>query len=99
MKLDTNVHYLYSLLPNTSLVDLLLNLGPEITSDADVVRSLLGRYGITDANPPRDVQVVETMSMLSRQAVEGKLICDVGSLVRALSSFVRGICFVSRLQL
>jgi CCR4-NOT transcription complex subunit 1 len=88
------MHYIYSLLPNTSLVDLLLHLGPEITSDADVVRSLLGRYGITDSNPPLDVQVVDTMSMLSRQAVEGKLICDVGSLVRALSSFVRDICFV-----
>ena len=77
-------------------MDLLLHLGPEITSDADVVRSLLGRYGITDANPPRDVQVVETMSMLSKQAVEGKFICDVGSLVRALSSFVRDVYFVSR---
>ncbi|KAF8226250.1 Not1-domain-containing protein [Tricholoma matsutake] len=76
-----------SLLPNTSLVDLLLHLGPDISSDADVVRSLLGRYGINDANPPRDVQVVETMSILSRQAVEGKLTCDVGSLIRAFSSF------------
>ncbi|KAF5387155.1 hypothetical protein D9615_001699 [Tricholomella constricta] len=76
-----------SLLPNTSLVDLLLQLGPDITSDSDVVRSLLGRYGITDANPPRDVQVVETITILSRQAAEGKIMCDVGSLVRALSSF------------
>ncbi|KAG6897848.1 hypothetical protein C0992_010336 [Termitomyces sp. T32_za158] len=76
-----------SLLPNTSLVDLLLQLGPDITSDTDVVRSLLARYGITDANPPRDVQVVETMTVLSRQAVEGKALCDVGALVRAFSSF------------
>ncbi|KAG5645053.1 hypothetical protein DXG03_007232, partial [Asterophora parasitica] len=76
-----------SLLPNTSLVDLLLHLGPDITSDPDVVRSLLGRYGISDANPPRDVQVVETITILSRQAAEGKVMCDVGSLVRALSSF------------
>ncbi|KAG6854974.1 hypothetical protein C0991_009797 [Blastosporella zonata] len=76
-----------SLLPNTSLVDLLLQLGPDITSDIDVVRALLGRYGITDANPPRDVQVVETMTVLSRQAAEGKTLCDVGALVRAFSSF------------
>lgn len=80
---------LYSLLPNTSLVDILLEFGPEITSDPDVVRSLLARYGITDANPPRDVQVVETMTILARHATEGRTICDVGSLVRALSSFVR----------
>ncbi|KAF8078158.1 Not1-domain-containing protein [Lyophyllum atratum] len=76
-----------SLLPNTSLVDLLLQFGPEITSDPDVVRSLLGRYGITDANPPRDIQVIETMAGLGRQATEGKVMCDLGSVVRALSSF------------
>ncbi|KAG6832730.1 hypothetical protein H0H92_012302 [Tricholoma furcatifolium] len=76
-----------SIPPNTSLVDLLLQLGPDITSDGDVVRSLLARYGITDANPPRDVQVVETMASLSRQAAEGKTMCDVGALVRAFSSF------------
>ncbi|GLB35158.1 putative not1-domain-containing protein [Lyophyllum shimeji] len=76
-----------SLPPNTSLVDLLLQLGPEITSDPDVVRSLLGRYGITDANPPRDIQVVETIAILGRQAAEGKVLCDMGSLVRAFSSF------------
>lgn len=70
-------------------MDLLLQLGPDITSDPDIIRSLLARYGITDANPPRDVQVVETMTILSRQAAEGKVMCDVGSLVRALSSFVR----------
>lgn len=81
----------YSLLPNTSLVDLLLHLGPEITSDVDVVRSLLARYGINDANPPRDNQVVETMTVLGRQAAEGKIMCDVGALVRALSTFVSGI--------
>ncbi|KNZ75310.1 General negative regulator of transcription subunit 1 [Termitomyces sp. J132] len=76
-----------SLLPNTSLVDLLLQLGPDITSDTDVIRSLLARYGITDANPPRDIQVVDTMTVLSRQAAEGKTLCDVGALVRAFSSF------------
>ena len=70
-------------------MDILLEFGPDITSDPDVVRSLLACYGITDANPPRDVQVVETMTILSRQATEGKTMCDVGSLVRALSSFVR----------
>lgn len=79
---------LHSLRPNTSLVDLLLQFGPDITSDTEVVRSLLARYGITDVNPPRDVQVVETMTVVSRQAVEGKALCDVGALVRAFSSFV-----------
>lgn len=74
-------------------MDILLEFGPDITGDPDVVRSLLARYGITDANPPRDIQVVETMSILSRQATEGKTMCDVGSLVRALSSFVRRYLF------
>ncbi|KAJ7490147.1 hypothetical protein B0H11DRAFT_1912166 [Mycena galericulata] len=51
-----------------------------------VVRALM-RFNISDANPPRDSLVVEIMSTLGRVAAEGTTMCDVGALVRALSSF------------
>lgn len=69
-------------------MQILIQLGPDITNDPDCVRALLARFGISDANPPRDVQIVEIMSTLARLAAEGTVMCDVGSLVRALSSFV-----------
>jgi CCR4-NOT transcription complex subunit 1 len=77
-----------SLPPNTSLVQTLIQLGQDITSDPDTVRALLLRFGISESNPPRDAQVVEIMSTLARLAAEGTTMCDVGALVRALSSFV-----------
>lgn len=77
-----------SLPPNTSLVQTLIQLGPDITSDPDTVRSLLSRFGISESNPPRDVQIIEIMTTLARLAAEGTAMCDVGALVRALSSFV-----------
>ncbi|KAJ8581212.1 Not1-domain-containing protein [Rhizopogon salebrosus TDB-379] len=76
-----------SLSPGTSLVQTLIQLGPEITSDVDTVCALLQRFGISDGNPPRDNQLVEIMSNLARLAAEGTILCDVGALVRALSSF------------
>jgi len=69
-------------------VQTLIQLGPDITGDAEVVRALLTRFGISDASPPRDNQVVEIVSSLARLAAEGAALCDVGALVRALSSFV-----------
>jgi CCR4-NOT transcription complex subunit 1 len=83
-----------SLPPNTSLVQTLIQLGQDITSDPDTVRALLLRFGISESNPPRDVQVVEIMSTLARRAAEGTVMCDVGALVRALSSFVSVSLFV-----
>jgi CCR4-NOT transcription complex subunit 1 len=77
-----------SLPPNTSLVQTLIQLGQDITNDSDTVRALLLRFGISESNPPRDAQVVEIMSTLARLAAEGTAMCDVGALVRALSSFV-----------
>jgi CCR4-NOT transcription complex subunit 1 len=78
----------HSLPAGTSLIQVLVHLGQEITSDVDNVRALLARFGISDANPPRDSQVIEVMSTLARLALEGATLCDVGALVRALSSFV-----------
>jgi CCR4-NOT transcription complex subunit 1 len=77
-----------SLPPNTSLVQVLIQLGPDITNDSEAVRGLLERFGITAASPPRDSQITEVISALARLAAEGTVICDVGSLVRAFASYV-----------
>ncbi len=69
----------------------LVQLGPDITSDADVVRALLTRFGVTESKPPADTQVVDLVTALARMASEGTLLPDVGAVVRALSSFV-SIC-------
>lgn len=73
----------------------LIQLGPDITSDPDTVRALLLRFGISEVNPPRDVQVVEIISALARLAADGTAMCDVGALVRALSSFVRNPIYLT----
>ncbi|KAJ3574560.1 hypothetical protein NP233_g1693 [Leucocoprinus birnbaumii] len=77
----------FSLPPGTSIVQVLIQLGPDITSDPDLIRALLERFGITEQNPPREAQVIEIISTLGRLAVEGTPLCDVGALVRTLASF------------
>ena len=77
-----------SLPPNTSVVQALVQLGVEITSDADVVRCLMLRFGISENNPPTDAQMVDLVTSLARLASEGTQLPDVGAVVRALSSFV-----------
>jgi len=94
-----HLSYNDSLPPTTSLVEVLIQLGPEITNDFEVIRSLLERFGITDANPPRDDQVVEIVTTLSQLAAEGTVICDVGSFIRAIDSYVSGLCCVESLHL
>lgn len=84
----TFIHSFPSLPAGTSLVQVLIQLGPDLTSDPEVVRALLMRFGISDASPPRDAQVIEIVSTLGRLAAEGTTMCDVAALVRALSSFV-----------
>jgi CCR4-NOT transcription complex subunit 1 len=49
---------------------------------------LLTRFGITEQNPPNDAQAIEIFTALGRFAAEGTSLCDVGAVVRALSSFV-----------
>jgi CCR4-NOT transcription complex subunit 1 len=48
------------------------------------------RFGISEANPPKDAAIVEYMVVLARLAADGSILSDVGSFVRALSSFVSG---------
>ncbi|KAI0928230.1 hypothetical protein AcW2_004306 [Taiwanofungus camphoratus] len=84
-----------SLQPGTSVVQTLVQFGPDITNDPDVVRALLSRFGLTEANPPHDAQVVEIVSTLARLASEGAQLPDVGSIVRALSSLNMNINWAS----
>ena len=79
-----------SLPAGTTLVQAFNQLGPEITSDTDTVRVLMHRFGISEANPPKDATIVEYMVILARLAADGSLLGDVGSFVRALNSFVSG---------
>jgi hypothetical protein len=46
------------------------------------------RFGISEANPPKDSTVIESMVVLARLAADGSVLGDVGSFVRATSSFV-----------
>ncbi|KAI0273855.1 Not1-domain-containing protein [Gloeopeniophorella convolvens] len=76
-----------SLPTGTTLIQAFNQFGPEITSDTDTVRALMLRFGVSESNPPRDATVVEYMIVLARLAADGSVLGDVGSFVRALSSF------------
>ena len=71
-----------------TLVQALVQLGPEITAEPEVTRGILARFDITEANPPNDEQVVDIITQLARLATEGPVPCDVRSLVLTLSSLV-----------
>ena len=77
-----------SLPTGTTLVQAFNQLGPDITSDAEAVRALMHRFGISEANPPTDSIIIEYMVVLARLAADGSVLGDVGSFVRAISSFV-----------
>ena len=66
----------------------LVQLGPEVSCDADVVRALLTRFNVTENNPPTDSQLVELVTTLARLASEGGILPDVGAIVRAFGSLV-----------
>lgn len=72
------------------LVQTFNHLGPDITNDVDTVRALLQWFGMTEANPPTDVQIVEFISTPARQAAGGAALGDVNAFVRALSNSVSG---------
>lgn len=70
-------------------MDILINLGVENTSDVDVIRALLFRFGVSESQPPTDAQLVEVVSALATLAIEGVVMhCDVGTVIRAFASFV-----------
>lgn len=82
---------MYSLSPDATLVQTLMQLGPEITNGRDVSRAILARFGISESSLPRDDQVVEVITTLARLASEGNILCDVGTLVKVLSDLVGSI--------
>ena len=49
------------------------------------------RFGISDANSPKDATIIEYMVVLAHLAADGSVLGDVGSFVRAISSFVSGL--------
>ena len=67
----------------------MIQLGPEMTSDPDIVLALLARFGMSESSPPQDEQVVEVVSQLSRLASEGPVTTDVGTLIHTLGTLVR----------
>ncbi|KAJ7865758.1 hypothetical protein B0H14DRAFT_2733847 [Mycena olivaceomarginata] len=61
-----------SLSPGQSLVRLLLQLGPEIIDDPEIVRALLERFNISVVNPPRENLIAQIISTLACLAAAGK---------------------------
>ena len=83
---------MYSLPTDATLVQALVQLGPEITGNREVSRAILARFGISEASPPHDEQVIDVVSTLARLASEGSSLCDVGALVKVLSDMVCADC-------
>ena len=77
-----------------TLVQALVQLGPEITAEPEVTRGILGRFDISEVKPPTDEQVVDIITQLARLAAEGPVSCDVGTLVHTLSTLVSQLCSV-----
>ena len=69
-------------------MQLLVQLGPDLTSNANVLRGVLGRFGISEHHPPSDALNVELFSALGRLAAEGTPMGDVGLLVQMMGAFV-----------
>jgi hypothetical protein len=88
-----------SLPPGTNLVQTLIQLGPDITSDPETIRSIFLRFNISDTSPPRDPQVLEIVATLATCATEGTPLCDVGAVIRAIASFVRSLFAIVTLVL
>ncbi|KAG8817898.1 hypothetical protein FRC17_011048 [Serendipita sp. 399] len=69
-----------SLQQGTTLAQALIQLGPELTTDVDVVRALFLRYDISESSPPTDLQLLEVVNRLARSASEGSVLPDVKAL-------------------
>ncbi|KLO12020.1 Not1-domain-containing protein [Schizopora paradoxa] len=76
-----------SLPSGTTLVQLMVQLGPDLTSNANVLRGILGRFGISEHHAPTDALNVELFSTLGRLAAEGTPMGDVGLLVQMMGAF------------
>ena len=77
-----------SIPPGTTLVQLLLQLGHELTGSPNVLQGVLSRFNISKDVAPSDAQNVELFSTLGRLAAEGTQTGDIGLLVQIISAFV-----------
>ncbi|THH31748.1 hypothetical protein EUX98_g2436 [Antrodiella citrinella] len=82
---------LQRILPNLNLpqdstpVQVLMQLGGEVTSDQDVVRAVLARFGVNDSNPIQVSKASDIVINLAKLASDGSQLFDVGTLVRVIS--------------
>ena len=76
-----------SLPPQFPVIQILCQLGPDITSDAELVKAVLHRFGMTERLPPTEEQVIGMFSTLSRLTAEGAQVCDANTLVKVLNNF------------
>jgi CCR4-NOT transcription complex subunit 1 len=77
-----------SLPPGTAVAQMLVQLGPDLTSDPELVRILLARFNISESSPPTDLQVLEVINRLARYAIEGSAMPDIRTLVKTFNGFV-----------
>ncbi|KAJ3518409.1 hypothetical protein NM688_g9443 [Phlebia brevispora] len=71
---------------DTTLVQALTQLGPELTSEPDIVLAMLARFEMSESNPPKDEQLMQIATQLGRLAADGPVLCDVGTLIRVMST-------------
>jgi len=77
-----------SLPSGTTLAQLIVQLGPELASNVNVLRGVLGRFHISELHAPSDAQNIELFSTYGRLAAEGTPIGDIGLLVQMMGAFV-----------
>ena len=70
-----------------------MQLGGEVTSDQEVVRAVLARFGMNETNPIQVEKVSEIVTSLAKLASDGNQLFDVGTLVRVISSLVSPLVF------
>lgn len=90
------VNTIHSLPPSATLVQILNQLGFDLTSDIEITKAVLARFNITEATSVTDDQNLEIFSALAGLASEGSALCDIGALVRALSNIVSRVFSGSR---
>lgn len=87
-----------SLPQGTTLAQALTQLGPELTTDKEIVRAMFARFGITDSNPPTDLQVLEVINRLAKYAIEGNAMPDIRGAVKAFNSYVCSQYYLSAIE-
>ncbi|EJT98519.1 Not1-domain-containing protein [Dacryopinax primogenitus] len=69
---------------NATLAGILISLSPDLTSDIDIMCALLSRFGVTDAMPLTEVQLIKVFSDLINAAADNLLNLDVSTFISAL---------------